>query len=103
VNATSFTAKTGQGWKVTAGNFSVAATLVAVGVSLFAPRASRFAADLAAIALGAVTITLYASIRCPRCRRSIGWHALRREPIARWYDAIALRADCPGCGHGRVQ
>lgn len=89
----------GQGWKLTCAWVTLAFGGVATAIDLLGPPAVSVPASLAVIALGSMALLFLVQIRCPACRRSLGWWALRTQRIGRWQDGLASVERCPRCGH----
>lgn len=51
------------------------------------------------IIVGCVGLVIfYVGTRCPQCRRSLGWTAIRTQSVGRWYRWLVGLQRCPHCG-----
>lgn len=58
------------------------------------------AASIRAVSLGLGALTFFvamAAIRCPGCRVSLAWFAIRRQPHDQWFSWLSEVSTCPVC------
>lgn len=99
----SFVKRSGQTWK-----FWVFLILLFIGFVLILPAltSSRRLDDDIAIVLLLAGLALHIgnmvwlaiAIRCPKCRASLGWHAIRRRDANTWLFWLLQSEKCPACG-----
>lgn len=70
---------------------------LAFAVQVLGPRESRLVAFGFVLATGVVALAMLVSVRCPRCRRSLGVWALKAGGVTTWQDALAGLEVCPYC------
>jgi hypothetical protein len=87
-----------QAWKVTLGLGALVVAAVASVLQLVGPGHLKDLAIAAAVASGALGIAALVSVRCPRCRRSLGVWAFRSGSLTTWHEALVEVAACPYCG-----
>ena len=93
----------GQSWISRTGQRSKA--LVTLAVACLAPAAAVLAFSfgsgdvaLGLLALAVVSFVLFAAtIRCPKCRKSISWMVLTTRPSSRWLSDLFALEECPSC------
>ena len=91
----SWIARTGQRGKA----------LVTLGISCLAPAAAVLAFSFGAIevAVGLLVLAVLsfaafaATIRCPKCRKSISWMVLTTRPSSNWLSDLFALEECPSC------
>jgi hypothetical protein len=79
--------------------------LFTLGVSCLSPAAAvlafSFGASYVAIGLlvlAVVSFVLFAAtIRCPKCRKSISWMVLSTRPSSNWLSDLFALEECPNC------
>lgn len=79
--------------------------LVTLGISCLAPAAAvlavSYGAGLLAIGLLVLAVLSFAAfaatIRCPKCRKSISWMVLSTRPSSRWLSDLFGLEECPNC------
>jgi predicted lysophospholipase L1 biosynthesis ABC-type transport system permease subunit len=89
----------GQPWK-----FWLSATLLLVAgvaalVQRFGPAESRFVASASGTVAFIVALALYLSIRCPACKRSLGYWSLSKPVGSVDFASPATVGTCPMCGY----
>lgn len=93
--------KSGQTWK-----FWIFILLLFISVALIVPASTswRSTEDVAFVLLpvGLVLgianfVWLAVAIRCPNCKGSIGWHAMRKEEVNTWIHWLLRSDKCPVC------
>ncbi len=95
----SFLESTGQQWKLNVALGTLAWGAVAGAVQFFGPRELAVPASGAVLALGTIGLVLLVRIRCPRCRKSLGFWAMRTQSFGKWQDALHTTEACPSCGY----
>lgn len=79
--------------------------LVTLGISCLAPAAAVLAFSFGAteVAVGLLVLAVLsfvafaATIRCPKCRKSISWMVLSTRPSSRWLGDLFALEECPSC------
>ncbi|MBK9517385.1 MAG: signal peptidase II [Anaeromyxobacter sp.] len=95
----SFVRATGQGWKLTLAWVLFAATAVAVLLDWLAPRDVALTASLVSAIVGTLSCVAFWSIRCPSCRRSVGFWTFKQPLRTSGPEALASLRSCPYCQH----
>ncbi len=93
-----FIAATGQGWKSTLGWIALLISGAAAVVQFLGPDETTGYAYWVVIVSGSVGVAAEWSIRCPKCRRSVGWWAYSTGTAANARDMLENAPACPRCG-----
>ena len=83
--------------------------LVTLGISCLAPAvavlALAYGAALLAVGLLVLAVLSFvafaATVRCPKCRKSISWMVLSTRPSSRWLGDLFSLEECPACEDGK--
>ena len=92
-----------QSWVARTGQRSKA--LVTLAVSCLSPAAAvlAFSFGSAYVAVGLLVLAVAsfilfaATIRCPKCRKSISWMVLTTRPSSNWLSDLFALEECPSC------
>jgi len=79
--------------------------LVTLGISCLAPAAAvlaiAYGATLLAVGLLVLAVLSFvvfaATVRCPKCGKSISWLVLSTRPSSRWLGDLFALEECPSC------
>ena len=98
----SLLARTNQTWKVAVLLCGFVGVGLAVAMMFRAsaqPQQDFTVPALAIIGIGVPTfVWLLASMRCPRCRRSLGRHVVSQGSSSDWITRLLFADACPACG-----
>lgn len=89
----------GQEWKLTATVVALVLTGAATLFQYLGPRTTMVLGGLLILLTGFASLLLVASVRCPRCRKSLGWWAMKTQSPGSWYSVLAGLDECPCCRH----
>jgi hypothetical protein len=97
------TARQAQSWIARTGQRGKA--IVTLAVACFAPAAAVFAFSIGEVyvAIGLLVVAVLsfvafaATVRCPKCRKSISWMVLTSRPSPRWLSDLFALEECPAC------
>jgi len=87
-----------QTWKVNAAMAALVLAGIGAVVSFAGPRQARLGADLVLFCSGFMSMGFVRSVRCPKCRKSLGWWAFRHSRLDRWREDLESLTSCPLCG-----
>lgn len=88
---------TGQGWKITSGIVCFVITGIATLIEQLGPRETMVAASLVAAAAGVLAVVAIWSVRCRKCRRSLGLWTFSRPMKAHAPEVLPSMPACPYC------
>ena len=79
--------------------------IATLAIACFAPAAAVFAFSMgqAYLAIGLLVVAVLsfvafaATVRCPKCRKSISWMVLISRPSSRWLSDLFALEECPAC------
>ena len=95
----SLVARSGQSWKVAVGIWTLVVGGFAVGIELLGPPEFRTAASVLVLVLAFLGFGVLWSVRCPKCRRSLGFAAFEKGRLMTWHEDLAFMTACPRCGY----
>lgn len=93
----SFIRSTGQSWKLVVGALLFAATALAAAVFHLGPDQTRSSAGTAQAVAGLLTFAAIWWIRCPACRRSVGFWSFKHAAGKFGPTDLPAVARCPYC------
>jgi hypothetical protein len=79
--------------------------IATLAIACFAPAAAVFAFSIGQpyVAIGLLVLAVLsfvafaATVRCPKCRKSISWMVLSSRPASRWLSDLFALEECPAC------
>lgn len=95
----SFVRATGQGWKLTLAWVLFGVAAVAVLLDRLGPRDVALTAGVVSAIVGTLSCVAFWSIRCPSCRRSVGFWTFKQPLRTAGPEALASLRSCPYCRH----
>ena len=72
---------------------------IAAAVQFLGPGESRLFARDVCMVVGLLALVLIWSVRCPSCRRSIGFSSFKTQSPVGWQQALSAVEECPYCRH----